>query len=399
MKKYKVAFLISHPIQYFSPLFKEMASQKEIELKVYYCSDESVRGMKDKGFGIDLKWDIPLLEGYEYKFLKNYSPKPSIFNGFFGLMNFSIIDELRKGKYDVLIVHGWNYLTNIIGIIVAKLFGIKIFIRGDNPLNQEIKKSKYKIFIKKIILKNFLFKIIDAFLYVGEENKNFYKFYGVPENKLFFTPYAVDNEKFIKGYENFIKEKDKIKRENGISKDKSVILFCGKLIEKKRPMDLLFAYEKINLKNKALVYVGDGILRRKIENYVKEKGIKDVYLLGFKNQSELPKYYAIADIFVLPSSIGETWGLVVNEAMCFNLPIIVSDMVGCAKDLVKHGENGFIYPVGDIEKLKEYMEKLLKEKDLREKMGRNSLKIVSKYTYKKDVEGILEAIEFYKSKN
>jgi glycosyltransferase involved in cell wall biosynthesis len=102
---------------------------------------------------------------------------------------------------------------------------------------------------------------------------------------------------------------------------------------------------------------------------------------------------------VLPSSIGETWGLVVNEAMCFNLPIIVSNMVGCAKDLVKHGENGFIYPVGDIEKLKEYMEKLLKEKDLREKMGRNSLKIVSKYTYKKDVEGILEAIEFYKSKN
>ena len=394
MKKYKIAFLISHPIQYFSPLFKEMAKCPCIDLNVYYCSDESIRGMKDVGFGINLKWDIPLLEGYNYKFLKNYSPKPSIFNGFLGLMNFSIINELRKNKYDVLIVHGWNYLTNIIAIISAKLFGIKTFIRGDNPLNQEIKKSKYKIFIKKIILKNFLFKIIDGFLYVGKENKDFYKFYGIPEKKLFFAPYAVENERFIKDYENLIKEKDKIKEEIGISKDKIVILFVGKLIEKKRPMDLLLAYEKINFKNKALLYVGDGILKKQMEDYVKEKKIENVYFVGFKNQTELPKYYVIADIFVLPSYIGETWGLVVNEAMCFGLPIIVSDMVGCAKDLVKNGENGFIYPALNVEKLSYFLKKLLEDEKLRKKMGKKSFEIIKKWDYKRSIEGILSAIKF-----
>jgi len=394
MKKYKIAFLISHPIQYFSPLFKEMAKHKEIDLTVYYCSDESVRGMKDVGFGINLKWDIPLLEGYNYKFLKNYSPKPSIFNGFFGLMNFSIINELKKGKYDVLIVHGWNYLTNIIAIISAKLFDIKTILRGENPLNQEIKKSKYKIFIKKLILKNFLFKIVDAFLYVGKENKDFYKFYGVSEKKLFFAPYAVENERFIKSYENLIKEKNKIKREIGIPEDKVIILFCGKLIEKKRPMDLLIAYEKIDFKNKALLYVGNGILRKKIEDYVKEKGIENVYFVGFKNQTELPKYYTIADIFVLPSYIGETWGLVVNEAMCFRLPIIVSDMVGCQRDLVKNGENGFVYPALNVDKLSYYLKKLLEDEKLRKTMGEKSLEIIEKYNYKKVVEYILSAIKF-----
>jgi glycosyltransferase involved in cell wall biosynthesis len=233
MKNYKIAFLLSHPIQYFSPLFRELAEHSHIDLTVYYCSDESIRGMKDVGFGKEIKWDIPLLDDYKYKFLKNYSPKPSIFSGFFGLINFGIVNELKRGKYDAIIIHGWNYFTNIVAIITAKLFGVKVFIRGENPLNQELKKPRYKILTKKIILKNLLFRIIDAFLYVGQENKEFYRFYGVPENKLFFVPYAVENERFIKDYEELKDNKEKIKKEIGIPPDKVVILFSGKLIDKK----------------------------------------------------------------------------------------------------------------------------------------------------------------------
>jgi len=394
MRRYKVAFLLSHPIQYFSPLFREMAKHPQIDFRVYYCSDESVKGMKDIGFGTDVKWDIPLLEGYNYKFLKNYSPKPSIFAGFFGLINPAIINELRKEKYDALIVHGWNYLTHILAILSAKLYGIKILVRGENPLNQEFRKPYYKILLKKIILKNFLFRIIDSFLYMGHENKMFYKFYGVLEDKLFFVPYAVENERFVKSYEGLVKNKGELKNKIGISHDKVVILFSGKLIDKKRPLDLLMTYERLQSEDKGLIYVGDGYLRSSLEKYARNKNLKDVHFLGFKNQTELPKYYVASDIFVLPSSVGETWGLVVNEAMCFHLPVIVSDMVGCAKDLVKHGENGFIFKVGDINELTECILKLLHEPELREKMGKRSLEIISKWSYKEDIEGILLALEY-----
>jgi glycosyltransferase involved in cell wall biosynthesis len=239
-----------------------------------------------------------------------------------------------------------------------------------------------------------LFRRISGFLAIGSENKEFYKFYGVSENKIFLTPYAIENERFIEGYEKLINLKDEIKKEIGIPLDKVVILFSGKLIEKKRPMDLLKAFERIDTDSKALVYLGDGILRKTLENYVRERNINDVYFFGFRNQNELPKYYVMADIFVLPSSIGETWGLVVNEAMCFHLPVIVSDMVGCGRDLVKVGENGFVYPVADIKKLAVCLLKLLQNSQLRKRMGERSLEIIDRWSYKENVDGILAALRF-----
>jgi glycosyltransferase involved in cell wall biosynthesis len=393
VNNYRIAFLLSHPIQYFSPLLIKIAKSSFMHLTVYYCSDESIRGMKDSGFGREVKWDIPLLEGYNYKFLRNYSPTPTIFKSIIGLINPGIVIELQKNRYDAIIIHGWNYITHIITFIIAFLLRIPVLLRAESPLNQELLKSKWKIFLKKILL-GLLFKRISGFLAIGSENKEFYKFYGVPENKIFLTPYAVDNERFIRSYERYAQHKQEIMREIGIPEGKKVILFCGKLIDKKRPFDLLKAYELVYNDSKALVYIGDGILRNELEHYVKEHNIRDVYFLGFKNQDELPKYYAIADIFVLPSTAGETWGLVVNEAMCFSVPVVVSDMVGCARDLVKHGENGFVYPVGDTNKLSEYLSKLLGDDELRKKMGEYSFEIIQKWNYNEGVEKILTAIEY-----
>lgn len=393
-KKYKIGFLVSHPIQYNTPLFKEIANHPQIDLTVFYCSDEGIKKiMEDPGFGKMIIWDIPLLEGYKYRLLKNYSPTPSINAGFFGLINLGIVRELRREKFDALIINEWSHLTDILSIISARLLGINTIMRGENPLNHEFRKSRFKVLAKRIILK-YLFKIIDCFLFIGQQNKEFYRFYGVPENKLFFAPYAVDNQRFVNAYEKLLKQRNEIRDEIGISQDEIVILFCGKLIDKKRPMDLLIAYEKVRVNNKALIYIGDGILRKRLEDYVKAKELKNVFFLGFRNQTEFPKYYGASDIFVLPSTIGETWGLVVNEAMCFSLPVIVSDMVGCGKDLVRHGENGFIYPVGNMDKLADYLFKLLKSSELREKMGKRSFEIISKWSYKENIEGILLALEY-----
>lgn len=179
-----------------------------------------------------------------------------------------------------------------------------------------------------------------------------------------------------------------------ISKKDTVILFVGKLIPKKRPLDLLSAYEKVfnekNIKDTSLVYIGDGELRKEIEKFVKDKNLSKVFLVGFQNQKDLPKYYSIADIFVLPSGIGETWGLVVNEAMNFGLSVIVSDMVGCGPDLVKQGENGYIFRAGEVEELANCILKTIKSEYLG--YGLKSKEIVKNYTYQRSAENILKII-------
>ncbi|MEK7464449.1 MAG: glycosyltransferase family 4 protein, partial [Patescibacteria group bacterium] len=170
-------------------------------------------------------------------------------------------------------------------------------------------------------------------------------------------------------------------------------------IDKKRPMDLLMAYENLKDSNKVLVFVGDGILKTALEKYVDERDVKNVHFVGFQNQTELPKFYAAADIFVLPSGVGETWGLVVNEAMCFSLPVIVSNMVGCGKSLVHHGQNGFIFELGNVEELTGFLDNLMADKNKLNSFGRESFKIVQRFSYKEDINGLLQALDYINNKN
>jgi glycosyltransferase involved in cell wall biosynthesis len=405
---YKLAILTSHPIQYQAPLFQLLAKQPEIDLTVYFCWDFGIkREGLDVEFGKKIKWDIPLLDGYRYKLLKNFSLKPS--SGFLSQINFGIISELIKNKYDVILVFGWNSFANWLAFFTAFLIKTPVLLRGENPLNQELSKAEWKIGLKKIIL-GWLFRHISAFLYIGEENKKFYEFYGVPEKKLFFVPYAVDNSRFIRASNELRTGRIGLRKKLGIGKNDVVILFVGKLIEKKRPFDLLKAYELIlrtsdvhningnfrtsDVQKLALLFVGDGALRPELEKYTKDNDVKNVIFAGFKNQTEMPEYYALADILVLPSGAGETWGLAVNEAMCFSLAIIVSDLVGCGKDLVKNNENGYISPLGDINKLSEYLADIIKNSEKRKKFGKKSFEIIKNYSYENDLREILKAFEF-----
>ncbi len=400
MKKFRLAVLTPHPIQYQAPFFKKLAKHPEIDLTVYFCWDFGVKGPSyDPGFNQKIKWDIPLLDGYRYEFLKNFSPNPG--SGKWNReINPGIIKEIWKGKYDAVLVYGWNSLTSWLAFLTAFLRKIPVFIHGENPLNQEAFKSGFKIKIKKFIL-GWLFKRIKFFLYIGEENKKFFKFYGTPEEKLIFCPYAVENERFVGEAEKLKYRKNEFKKELRLNGEQAVVLFMGKLIEKKRPLDLLKAYEMLITRSPnhpitelpALVFVGDGVLRSKLEEYSKERNLDNVYFIGFKNQTELPKYYTLADVLVLPSGAGETWGLAVNEAMCFGLPIIVSDVVGCGPDLVKDNVNGFIFPLDDAEQLSLRLKDLIDDSAKRKSFGEKSSGIIKKYTFEKDIEGILTALK------
>lgn len=342
-----IIFLNSHPVQYFVPLYEKL-SNDGIQLNVWYCSDENIHSYYDRQFGKKINWDIPLLKGYEYKFFKNYSYRKSIYGGFWGLINLGVIKELFKIPKSLIIIHGWSYFTHIIVIIFGKLFGHTVSIRGESPYIHEIKNSFFKIIFKTIFINLFLKSFIDIFFFIGEQNRKFYKYYNIKDTKLVFLPYAVDNKRFQNALIFDEKSKSEIKFNLGLPQDKKILLFSGKFISKKRPLDLLKAYVNINKKNEyALVMLGDGILKREMEQFIISENLINVFLPGFINQSKITEYYNIADIFIMTSDIGETWGLVANEAMNFGVPLLLSDMVGCSEDLITE-KTGTIFNCGNI---------------------------------------------------
>lgn len=386
----KVAILTSHPIQYQAPLFRKLSQDFRLDLMVYFnWKFGVVKETYDSQFNKDIKWDIPLLSGYSYTFLKNFSLVPS--SGFWGQINFGIIRELAAHRYDTIIVYGWNSLTNWIACITSFLLGTRVFVHAESPLNQELMKGALKLRMKRFVFVPF-FKFCSGFLYLGEENRKFYRYYGVPDQKLFFCPYSVENERFISEHEALREKKFLLRKEIGISSGAFVILYLGKLIPKKRPFDLLCAFHELQLKNSVLVFVGDGALRSSLERYVQDYDVQSVYFSGFQNQTEIGTFYAMSDVFVLPSDVGETWGLVINEAMCFSLPVIVSDVVGCAPDLVHHGENGFIFPVGDVYSLQGYLRVLHDNPHRRKMFGEASFRIVQLYNHEESAKGIIRAL-------
>ena len=389
--KHRVLFLNSHPIQYFAPLYQALNKQKDIDLTVLYCSGHGLSGELDQEFGVQVKWDIPVLEGYRSLFLKNNSYNPGIY-GFLGLMNFGIVKHLFKLPKSTLIVHGWGYFTNVLAIIFGKLAGHTVCLRGESPISHEHNRSKRSLILRKLFFGKILFRLPDYFLYIGNENKAFYRLYGVSENKLLFAPYAVDNKRFQLAYKKLAFHKHELRKKLGLPQDKKVILFSGKYIDKKRPLDLLLAFNQSQYRQESyLVFMGDGELRPEMESFIKKNNLHNVLLTGFINQSNVPEYYAAADIFVMCSQGGETWGLSTNEAMNFQLPILLSDLTGSSGDLVHEGLNGYVFQTGNIDDFTEKLDRLLSlPKEELNIMGKRSGKIIDQYSYHQIISAITQ---------
>lgn len=396
-KIYKLAILTTHPIEFQVPLFRKIAQEKNIDLMVYFCWDFGVTESYDPGFGKSVLWDKSFLEGYPYEFLKNIHPWKTS-GRFFGLINLGVVSALSKKKHDAVLIMGWQVFTMWLALVTSFLKGLPVFLRGESPLNQELLKSSLNKALKKIIFP-FLFRFISTLFYISTENKKFYKYYSVPENKLVSLPYAVDNDRFFAKREQLAKKKSELRKKLGIDENAVVILFSGKLIDKKRPFDLLMAYELLQEKLKKsefrpaiLVFMGDGVLRERLEIYAKEKSLS-VCFAGFVDQMEIENYYALADIYVQPSGLGDTAPMPVNEAMCFGLPIVASDVIGTSKDRVNEGKNGFIFECGNFNQLSMFLYDLVVDSEMRKNFSLESIKLIEKTSYNEDINGILFALE------
>lgn len=393
MRKYKIAILTSHPTQYHAPLFRELAKNPIIDLTVYFCFKIGAEEHLDEGFGKVYKWDTPVLEGYKYAFLKNISPWPSF--GFLGQIHPQILREIKINKYDALISHGYVGLTYWLAFFACWSINTPLILKGEADLSKNI--SFAKKILKKLVL-NFLFKKTSAFLYSYSLNKEFFRFYGALEDNLFFHPCAVDNNFFRAQRDKWVKNKEITKNDLGIKNDWPVVLFVGKFIPRKRVMDLLEAAKLITNQNFNILLIGDGPQKNNLQKFIKENNLGNVYFTGFKNQSELPEYYAIGDIFILPSEYDPS-PKALNEIMNFQMPIIASDGVKTVSDLVRDGNSGFIYPVGDFQELAKYLEKILADEKLRLRLGQNAYNTVSKWSFEEDIKGIIRALDYVTKDN
>jgi glycosyltransferase involved in cell wall biosynthesis len=374
----KIAIVTSHPIQYNAPLFLLLAKRKNIDIKVFYTWGTSKDIVFDHGFGKELKWDIPLLDGYSFEFLYNQSKKPGTHH-FFGLINPNSIMAIKKFNPDAILVYGWSFYSHLKILLYFKNKALVLF-RGDSHLLDEKISFSFRKLLRRILL-TFIYSNVDYFFYVGRANKDYYLKHRVGNHKLIFAPHCVDNNFFCIDSEEKENEAKTWKKSLGIKEDEIVLLFVGKFEEKKDPFLLLNAFTQIDSTRIKLIFVGNGKEERKMKEIAKYDS--RISFIDFQNQSRMPIVYRLADVLVLPSKgPRETWGLVINEAFACNRPVIVSDKVGCHFDLIKINETGWVFPSGDINQLKNILINIIdmKKSDLN-KMGENAFFLLQKWNY------------------
>jgi len=358
---YKLAIVAPTCFYYQVALFQKLAANPRVDLTVYFCSDESLQARDARAmYHTDRDWgdEKELLVGYRHKLLPNRSPFPSYLRWPYGLMNFSIWKEIKQNRPDIVVLMSWMNVTWWVAILACIRYRVPFLYLTDANVDAEAVGSRWKRWIKRVFLGSCVFKLAAGFLCAGTANRELYQFYGVPEERLVPFAYSWGYESQCKSWEELKPHRKELKDQLGIPENDFVILYCGRLSGEKSPMELLEAYRLVSCRNKSLTIVGDGLLRNSMEDFTTENNLDSVRFRGFQNRNEISKYYATADLLVLPSK-RETWGIVVNEAMCYALPIIASDQVGAARDLVRDGENGFIYPSGDVQTLAARMQQLI----------------------------------------
>jgi glycosyltransferase involved in cell wall biosynthesis len=387
----RVAILTTHPIQYYAPWFRWIANHSSLDLKVFYLWDTEKQSKHDPGFGREIKWDLPLLEGYDSEFVPNFSAKPGT-ERFFGFRNPGTLKSLRSWKPNAALLIGYRYESLLRLILTPESRrGFPLIFRGDS--HRLVRKGRgLKTGIRRRAIARIYCRFA-AVTFVGRANKQYFRMHGVPEEKLFFAPHAVDNQRFFAAEPTARKEAILWRRELGIPQDHLLVLFAGKLEEKKRPLDLLEAFRQLRRDDVSLLFVGNGEQEAQLRE--RASSLPNVHFALFQNQSQMPRAYAVGDLFVLPSyGPEESWGLAINEALCLAKPVIVSSHVGCAADLVRPGESGLVFEAGNVAALTAALRDALSDRNRLSRWGAEGRTIVEEYDYSHATAGLMNGLEF-----
>ena len=369
----RLAIITTHPIQYNAPMFELLAERGKIEVMVFYTWGESAINKYDPGFDKIIEWDIPLLKGYSFCFVKNVSANPGS-NSFMGIDNPTLIKEISNWKADAVLVYGWCFKSHLKAI---RYFHKKIpvIFRGDSTtLNEKkgLKKIARTLFLK------WVYNHVDYALYVGVHNKSYFKKHGLKEDQLVLAPHAIDNSRFAQPDDEYNEAARKWRYELGVKEHELSILFAGKIEEVKNPAYLVALAKKMQGLPIKIIMVGNGHLEHEIK--ASSADCSNIIFLDFQNQRNMPVVYRLGDLFILPSK-SETWGLGVNEAMACGKGVLVSDRCGCAADLVINDLNGYVFSIERTNDLLNKIKDLLVHKERVKIMGLASSKKVEDFSF------------------
>jgi glycosyltransferase involved in cell wall biosynthesis len=339
MSRARLGIVVTHPIQYQVPLFRYLAARSTVEPLVFFLSEHGLAESFDPGFGKVVKYDVPLLGGYEHRVSRNRSPKPTVSSSW-GVFNPSLPALIRRSDVDALLVHGYSHISHWLAYATAICCKVPYLLRGESRPDQA-RAHAAKMTAKHALIRP-LVRSAGACLAIGEQNRKFYSSYGARSDRIFFAPYSVETDRFAAAGAIGRARRTSMVKDIGLDPDIPLVLFAAKLQPRKRPIDVVKAMDQLGHAAN-LVIIGDGLLRTDIERLASKRPWMQT--LGFVNQRKIAEWYGAADLFVLPSDY-EPWGLGVNEAMAAGAVPIVSDTVGCAPDLVTH-DVGWVYTVGD----------------------------------------------------
>jgi glycosyltransferase involved in cell wall biosynthesis len=388
----RLAVVLSHPTQYYSPWFQWLRRETSLEFRVFYLWDFGTTSRHDPNFGTSIQWDVDLLAGYDSEFVPNRSKHPGA-EHFWGFDNPDLPKRLKSWRPDSLLLFGYKWSSHLRAVAWATLNGIPILFRGDSHLLGRARRALHVSLSLRLLFAQFA-----CFLYVGAANREYFERFGVPDRKLFFAPHSVNAALFDRNDATHLAAAATLRIELGLSPATTVVLFAGKLVAGKQPMELLEAFASLRPPDTALIFVGDGAERKNLEaaaaRVVPANSATSVHFLNFANQSEMPSRYLLADLFVLPS-LGETWGLAINEAMHMGVPCVVSNRVGCQRDLVTDGETGWVFEAGDPGGLRGALSTALRDVANEARMMeiiRAVERRISNYTYRQTTDGLLRAL-------
>lgn len=399
----RLAIVLSHPTQYYSPWFRWMRAHTALEFRVFYLWEFGVTAQRDPLFQTTFKWDVDLLSGYEHEFVPNTAADPGTHH-FAGLRNPRLPARLTAWGPTAVLLFGYNWLSPLRALAWARLNRVPALFRGDSHLlGRGAPPPRTRLVLRT------LYAQFAAFLPVGAANRDYFTTLGVPERKLFFTPHSVNHELFDPALTVHRDAAAKLRAELGLAPGTRVVLFAGKFTPAKQPVELLRAFLAIQKPDTALVFVGDGPEKAALKELAQAATVgasapanksaaarAEVHFLPFANQTEMPARLLLADVFVLPSrGHYETWGLAVNEAMHLGVPALVSDLVGCQRDLVEDGETGWVFRAADPAALRAKLALALDAVAApagRERLRHAVLARIAGYTYAQTTAGLISAL-------
>jgi len=387
----RMLIVATHPVQYQSPVFRQMAQDPLLDIQVAYCSLQGAEAGTDPEFGIEVKWDVPVLEGYPWILVRNNSLRPGL-DRFCGLFNLGLWKLIRSKSYDAVVAYtGYAFASFWIVAAASKAARVPLLFGTDaTSLEPRAGGERWKIRIKKVLLPA-IFRMATVVIAPSSATAAYLQSLGITGDRVVVTPFVVDNDYWTNQATRV--DRAAVRASWGCTNGQPVVLFCAKLQPWKRPQDVLHAFAKSGLPDARLVMAGDGSMRNQLRAQAIHLRIADrVKFIGFVNQSQLPSLYRSADVMVLPSEY-DPCPAVVCEAMLCGCPVILSDKIRGRFDLVRPGQTGFVYPCGDVDALAQTLRCALMDRDKLNQLSQAARERMQLWSPKENVQAVICAID------